>query len=113
MFKKHFSKATGIAMILLLFQFSVFAIRNRDSKDLIFKDGDRVAFIGNSITHGGLYHLYIQTYYQTRFPDRNIDFYDPLNDLNINQQLLGIKAGQANGIMQILLLLNSLASGRF
>jgi len=42
----------------LLFQFSAFAFKTRDSKDLIFKDGDRVAFIGNSIMHGGLYHLY-------------------------------------------------------
>jgi hypothetical protein len=57
------NKIFGIVMIFLLFQFSVFANKNRDAKDLIFKDGDRVVFIGNSITHGGLYHLYVQTYY--------------------------------------------------
>ncbi len=73
MFEKHYYKATGITMILLLIQFSLFAFK---PKDLIFKDGDRVAFIGNSITHGGLYHLYIQSYYQTRFPERNIEFYN-------------------------------------
>ena len=70
------NKIFGIVMILLLFQFSVFANKNRDAKDLVFKDGDRVAFIGNSITHGGLYHLYVQIYYQTRFPERNIEFYN-------------------------------------
>ncbi len=76
MFEKHYYKATGITMILLLIQFSLFAVKSTDSKNLIFKDGDRVAFIGNSITHGGLYHLYIQSYYQTRFPERNIEFYN-------------------------------------
>lgn len=69
-------KVAGITMILLLIQFSLFAVKKNDSKDLIFKDGDRVAFIGNSITHVGLYHLYIQSYYQTRFPDKNIEFYN-------------------------------------
>ncbi|MEI8272966.1 MAG: SGNH/GDSL hydrolase family protein [Paludibacter sp.] len=63
-------------LILLFIQISLFGVKNNDTKDLIFKDGDRVVFIGNSITHGGLYHLYIQTYYQTRFPDRKIEFYN-------------------------------------
>ena len=33
-----------------------------------FKSGDRVAFVGNSITDGGHYHSYIWLYYMTRFP---------------------------------------------
>ena len=33
------------------------------------KKGDRVVFVGNSITHGGRYHQYIWLYYMTRFPD--------------------------------------------
>ena len=37
-----------------------------------FQDGDRVVFLGNSITDGGLYHSYIWLYYMTRFPDLNI-----------------------------------------
>jgi len=37
-----------------------------------FKKGDRVAFVGNSITHGGRYHQYIWLYYMTRFPDMPI-----------------------------------------
>ncbi|QXV66729.1 SGNH/GDSL hydrolase family protein [Mucilaginibacter sp. 21P] len=35
----------------------------------LFKAGDRVAFVGNSITHGGRYHQYIWLYYMTRFPN--------------------------------------------
>ena len=37
-----------------------------------FQDGDRVVFLGNSITDGGLYHSYIWLYYMTRFPDLDI-----------------------------------------
>ena len=34
-----------------------------------FKQDDRVAFIGDSITHGGRYHADIYLYHATRFPD--------------------------------------------
>lgn len=37
-----------------------------------FKAGDRVAFVGNSITHGGHYHSYIWLYYMTRFPSEQM-----------------------------------------
>ncbi|MEN8662103.1 MAG: SGNH/GDSL hydrolase family protein [Lentimonas sp.] len=37
-----------------------------------FKANDRVAFVGDSITHGGDYHTHIQAFYATRFPDRNV-----------------------------------------
>lgn len=36
------------------------------------KTGDRVAFIGDSITHGGYTHAFIYNYYATRYP--NCDF---------------------------------------
>ena len=71
-----FLKNTVIGMSALVILLPLFSFKNTDSNDLIFKDRDRVAFIGNSITHGGLWHLYIQTYYQTRFPERNIEFYN-------------------------------------
>ena len=35
-----------------------------------FQGGDRVAFIGDSITHGGRYHADIYLYHATRFPNR-------------------------------------------
>jgi len=34
-----------------------------------FKEGDRVVFLGNSITDGGHYHSFIWLYYMTRFPN--------------------------------------------
>lgn len=37
-----------------------------------FKEGDRVVFLGNSITDGGHYHSYVWLYYMTRFPDMRI-----------------------------------------
>ncbi|MBD1367198.1 SGNH/GDSL hydrolase family protein [Mucilaginibacter sp. ZT4R22] len=41
-----------------------------------FKAGDRVAFIGNSITDGGHYHSYIWLYYLTHFPSRRIQLFN-------------------------------------
>lgn len=41
-----------------------------------FEDGDRICFIGDSITHSGVYHAYLYTYYATRFPDKKIEFYN-------------------------------------
>lgn len=37
-----------------------------------FRANDRVAFIGDSITHGGSYRTLIQTFYATRYPERNV-----------------------------------------
>ncbi len=34
----------------------------------IFADGERVCWIGDSITHGGLWHALVTLYHQTRFP---------------------------------------------
>ena len=41
-----------------------------------FKDGDRVVYLGNSITDGGHYHSYIWLYYMTRFPEMNLRMYN-------------------------------------
>ena len=41
-----------------------------------FKGGDRVAFVGNSITDGGHYHSYIWLYYMTRFPEARMRMYN-------------------------------------
>ena len=37
-----------------------------------FKNGDKIAFVGNSITDGGHYHSYIWLYYMTHFPNVRI-----------------------------------------
>ena len=44
------------------------------SRSEVFKDGETVCFLGDSITHVGLYHRFIYDYYLTRFPDRDIRF---------------------------------------
>lgn len=41
-----------------------------------FQAGDRWCAIGDSITHSGLYTHYIYLFYETRFPDRPIDFFN-------------------------------------
>lgn len=42
----------------------------------VFKDGDNVCFLGDSITHGGTFHYNIYDYYLTRFPEKTIHFYN-------------------------------------
>lgn len=37
-----------------------------------FQKGDRVAFVGDSITHWGAYAYIVSAFYQTRFPERKI-----------------------------------------
>jgi lysophospholipase L1-like esterase len=39
-----------------------------------FRDGERIVFFGDSITHGGMYLYHLQTFYATRFPERRIAF---------------------------------------
>jgi lysophospholipase L1-like esterase len=41
-----------------------------------FKNGDRVVFVGNSITDGGHYHSYIWLYYMTRFPGMQLRMFN-------------------------------------
>ncbi|GGF24348.1 SGNH/GDSL hydrolase family protein [Echinicola rosea] len=38
-----------------------------------FSKGDKVAFVGNSITEAGYYETYIWLYYMTHFPDRRVE----------------------------------------
>lgn len=58
-------------MFFLLILFSV-SSRLQAQSVLPFREGDRVVFLGNSITDGGHYHSYIWLYYMTRFPDVNL-----------------------------------------
>lgn len=57
----------------ILFSFLAFS---QDRKSVLFKDGDRVDFIGNSITHGGEFHNNIFLYYATRFPAEKVSFFN-------------------------------------
>ena len=52
-----------------------------------YRDGDTVVFLGDSITHGGLYHAYLTDFYRTRYPDADIRF--------VNSGIGGDNAGDA------------------
>ncbi|WP_276499483.1 cellulase family glycosylhydrolase [Pontibacter litorisediminis] len=62
-----------LALLLVMLQHLVSA---QGDGDVLFKNGDRVNFIGNSITHSGEFHNFILLYYATRFPDQKITFYN-------------------------------------
>ncbi len=46
------------------------------SGEKMYQDGDIVSFAGDSITDIGLYPYFIEHYYQTRYPERTIEFYN-------------------------------------
>ena len=50
--------------------------KDRNSGARPFEPGDRVCFLGDSITKGGSYHQLLEIFYAVRFPDRTIDFFN-------------------------------------
>ena len=48
----------------------------QNTGDKLYQDGDRVAFIGDSITHIGIYPEFIEHYYQTKNPENDYYFYN-------------------------------------
>lgn len=66
-------KKAGFAFFLVVIAFHLQAQTLGDS---FFKDGEKVNFIGNSITHGGEFHSYIFLFYATRFPREKVTFYN-------------------------------------
>jgi lysophospholipase L1-like esterase len=54
-----------------------------------FKDGDTICFLGDSITHGGQYHEFLQLFYATRYPELNLSFHN-----------CGISGDNANGMIE-------------
>jgi lysophospholipase L1-like esterase len=65
--------ATGFLLALCVLR-STAQTAELESRPTLFQDGDRVVFAGDSITHGGMWHVYISDYYLTRFPGRHILF---------------------------------------
>ena len=45
----------------------------------LFQNGDRWTAVGDSITHGGTYYAWVYLYYATRFPDRQLVFFNAGN----------------------------------
>lgn len=79
-------RSVYMLVLLLLFYFSG---NSQEARDAFFKKGDKISFIGNSITHGGDFHHYILMYYATRYPNARVDIYN-----------VGIKGDNANNFLQ-------------
>ncbi|MDD3586838.1 MAG: SGNH/GDSL hydrolase family protein [Thermoguttaceae bacterium] len=62
-------KTVSIFFVLIMFAASFASAE-------VFKDGQKVCFLGDSITHAGLFHYYLYDYYVTRFPEANITFFN-------------------------------------
>ncbi len=71
---------------------AVFLLSGGSVRADLFKDGETVCFLGDSITHGRQYHGMIYAYYLTRFPDRTIHF--------VNAGISGDSAGGALGRLE-------------
>lgn len=74
-----------LALLVTLFSTNIYS-KNSDKTE-IFKAGDNVCFIGNSITHSGHHTQYIALYLITRYPTM------PLRFINI-----GVSGDTADGI---------------
>ena len=46
------------------------------SSSPFFKNGDVICFLGDSITHGGQYHEFLQLFYATRYPNMKLSFHN-------------------------------------
>lgn len=67
--------AASVSRSLLLIMLALHAADRAHAADpapVPFADGDRVAFIGDSITHGGFYAPNVMLFYATRYPERTI-----------------------------------------
>ena len=53
-----------------------FSVVSSIAQQPIFKAGDRVCFVGNSITNNGEFYHNILTYYVTRFPNQPVTFFN-------------------------------------
>jgi lysophospholipase L1-like esterase len=67
----RFSSYLKISILLLIATLQSLATYAQNRAP-IFKEKDKVAFIGNSITHSGWYHSIIYLYYVTRFPQKRL-----------------------------------------
>lgn len=77
-----------IMPVLFLIQFSLFTGHAQERSYPAFKNGDRICFVGNSITTQGYFHYFINLYYATRFPEAKIAFYNCGIIGNVAQQIL-------------------------
>ena len=58
----------------IFFNFQELNAQQKTSKT--FKSGDTVCFLGDSITHGGQFHEFLQLFYATRYPNIALTFFN-------------------------------------
>ncbi|MFY8129336.1 MAG: GDSL-type esterase/lipase family protein [Chitinophagaceae bacterium] len=78
-----------ICLFLVLSYFVVAITNAQTSTTPYFKKGDRVCFVGNSITHNGEFHHNILQFFVTRYPTIPISFFNA-----------GIKGDVTGGILK-------------
>ena len=69
--RKSFCRTIFIGFFLL------FLLRNpavSQQSEPVFKDGDKVCFVGNSITNNSQFYNFVNLYYATRYPERKVVF---------------------------------------
>jgi hypothetical protein len=64
------------ALFTVFLSFNSLFIGFSQSSSPFFKDGDTICFLGDSITHGGQYHEFLQLFYATRYPELNLSFHN-------------------------------------
>jgi lysophospholipase L1-like esterase len=62
--------------LVFSFLITIYDVSNAQSKGSYFNPNDRVCFIGNSITHAGYYHYFLNLYYATRYPELHYESYN-------------------------------------
>jgi lysophospholipase L1-like esterase len=77
-------RKTCVLICLLLFFLKAYP----QSKVQPFVNGDRVVFMGNSITDGGHYHSYIWLYYMSHFPNIRIQCFNAGIGGDVSKQML-------------------------
>lgn len=71
--KKSYRPVSKIFHFTLCF-FLVVHFATAQFEEPIFNDGDRVCFVGNSITNNAQFYNFVNLYYATRYPERKVVF---------------------------------------
>ncbi len=75
--RSDFLKSVGLAAAITIAKpMDIFARTSvfTTSPDFLFKDGDQVMFLGDSITHNGRWQTFIRNFYLTCYPNRHISY---------------------------------------
>lgn len=63
-----------LAIIVVVIASFPYVNHAQNKEGPFFSNGDRICFLGNSITHSGQYHEFIQLFYATRYPNTKLTF---------------------------------------